>query len=896
MDSNSNLTYYQSLLNTTISNSDYAIFGNVIVGSIKDTSLTAECPLFSDSNQFIISQGPMTDGEIIIGSTGSIPVIGILGVSSNLSKTIGAGTLSIDTIQNITTISSPTFFDMTLSSLTPSYPVQTDSLKKLISGLINVTSQITGTLPIGNGGTSLSTIPTNGQLLIGNGTNYTLAVLTQNSSSQVIITNGSGSITLSLPQNINTNSSVIFNDLTLSSLSASLPVQTDSLKKLVSALINLTTQITGILPIANGGTNLSTIPTNGKLLIGNGTNYTLANLTQSSANQVIISNGSGSITLSLPQDINTSANVQFNTTTVSNSYVTTLTLGQPVGYNTSGLYSFSLSPSMPVKTDSGSLLVSALISLTSDVTGILAVTKGGTGLSSTTANRILYSSSNNVIADLPFIANGVVQYNGSGMPIVSTILSTTVQSNITQLGTLVPALPINSGGTNLSTTPSNGQLLIGNGTNYTLATLTGTLNQISITNGSGSILLSLPQDINTTSSPTFNNLIVSTINKLTITQPATSAILTIANSKTLTCSNTLTFTGTDSSSVNFSTGGTVAYTSNNLSVFASTTSSQLAGVISDETGSGLLVFGTTPTFTTNITCPLIIGGTTTTSTLSMRTTSNSSSATGADFIWQTGNNGGTELMRLINGGILGIGVSNPDQYSSLNTDLVLYLKNKSSASTIQLIEANGANNDAVLLLFTNASAADVAIFLDDSDSQKLKIALGNVGTDANRNTNTKITITQTGATTHASTLNYVGFTDASNASAGVNGEVFRSQVSVGSAITLTTTVWNDITSLVSLTAGDWDVNAIGMLNGTLTGTNWSIGISSTSGNSMTGLTQGDNYVSSPALSTVGADMALTIPGFRVNISGTTTYYLKCMATFTIGTAKAYGRISARRMR
>jgi len=41
--------------------------------------------------------------------------------------------------------------------------------------------------------------------------------------------------------------------------------------------------------------------------------------------------------------------------------------------------------------------------------------------------------------------------------------------------------------------------------------------------------------------------------------------------------------------------GTVALTGNKLSVFAATTSSELAGVISDETGSGSLVFGTAPT-------------------------------------------------------------------------------------------------------------------------------------------------------------------------------------------------------------------------------------------------------------------------------------------------------------
>src|SRR3989344_1262948 len=74
-----------------------------------------------------------------------------------------------------------------------------------------------------------------------------------------------------------------------------------------------------------------------------------------------------------------------------------------------------------------------------------------------------------------------------------------------------------------------------------------------------------------------------------------SGSVVLATSKTLSFSNTLTFTGTDASSVAFGAGGTVIYTSNKLSAFADTTSSELAGVISDETGSGSLVFATAPT-------------------------------------------------------------------------------------------------------------------------------------------------------------------------------------------------------------------------------------------------------------------------------------------------------------
>lgn len=114
-----------------------------------------------------------------------------------------------------------------------------------------------------------------------------------------------------------------------------------------------------------------------------------------------------------------------------------------------------------------------------------------------------------------------------------------------------------------------------------------------------------------------------TINKVTLTAPATSATLTIADGKTLTASNTLTLTGTDGSSVAFGTGGTVAYIANKLSAFAATTSAELAGVISDETGSGSLVFATSPTLTTPV-----LGAATGTSltasssTLSLATVSN----------------------------------------------------------------------------------------------------------------------------------------------------------------------------------------------------------------------------------------------------------------------------------
>lgn len=117
------------------------------------------------------------------------------------------------------------------------------------------------------------------------------------------------------------------------------------------------------------------------------------------------------------------------------------------------------------------------------------------------------------------------------------------------------------------------------------------------TSGTGSIVGNTSPTFVT---PTLGVATATSINKVALTAPATSSTITVADGKTLTASNTLTFTGTDASSVAFGTGGTVTYTANKLSVFAATTSAELAGVISDESGTGALVFANTPTLVTPV--------------------------------------------------------------------------------------------------------------------------------------------------------------------------------------------------------------------------------------------------------------------------------------------------------
>ena len=62
-----------------------------------------------------------------------------------------------------------------------------------------ISANLSAALPVTSGGTGLTTIPTNGQLLIGNGTGYTLNTLI--ASTGITVTNGLGTITVtnSLP-------------------------------------------------------------------------------------------------------------------------------------------------------------------------------------------------------------------------------------------------------------------------------------------------------------------------------------------------------------------------------------------------------------------------------------------------------------------------------------------------------------------------------------------------------------------------------------------------------------------------------------------------------------------------------------------------------------------------
>lgn len=116
----------------------------------------------------------------------------------------------------------------------------------------------------------------------------------------------------------------------------------------------------------------------------------------------------------------------------------------------------------------------------SNVTGVVAVANGGTG----TATPSLVAGTNITITGS--FPNQTINASGGGGSGTVTSVAATVPSFLSVSGS-----PITTSGTlafSLASTPTNGQLLIGNGTDFSYSTLTAGSN-ITITNSSGGITI-----------------------------------------------------------------------------------------------------------------------------------------------------------------------------------------------------------------------------------------------------------------------------------------------------------------------------------------------------------------------------------------------------------------------
>ena len=200
-------------------------------------------------------------------------------------------------------------------------------------------------------------------------------------------------------------------------------------------LYNLYTLVgtgTGVIPVTSGGTGLTTIPTDGQLLIGNGTGYTLNTLGTGSG--ISVANGAGTITIA-------------NTGVLSFSGGTT------------GL--------TPVAAAVGVVVLG----------GTLIAANGGTGFASYAVGDLLYADTTTTLAKLADVATGNALISGgvSTAPSWGKIGLTTHVDGV---------LPIANGGTNATATPIAGAVAYGTGTAYAF-TAAGTTGQTLTSAGAG---------------------------------------------------------------------------------------------------------------------------------------------------------------------------------------------------------------------------------------------------------------------------------------------------------------------------------------------------------------------------------------------------------------------------
>jgi hypothetical protein len=376
----------------------------------------------------------------------------------------------------------------------------------------------TGILPVTSGGTGLDTIPTDGQLLIGDtaSSGYKLHVI--DTGAGIAITNGAGTILIT---NTGVLSNIAGSGIGVSSATGNVTVSNTGVLSAIagsgisvsSATGNVTFANTGVLSFSGGSTGLlpstattgvvslsgtlgvgyggtgQTTYTNGQLLIGNTTGNTLTKATLTAGSGVSISNGSGSITISATGSGGTVTSVT-GTAPVVSSGGTTPAISMAAattsvnGYLTSTDWTTfngkqaALVSGTNIKTVNGTTLLGS-----GDV-GTITYAYGGTGQTTVTTGDLLYGSAANTWSKLAVGTTGQVLRVVSGAPAWGTDYTGTVTSvggtgtvnGITLTGTVTSSGNLTLGGT-LSgvslTTQVSGVLPIANGgTNASTASIT----------------------------------------------------------------------------------------------------------------------------------------------------------------------------------------------------------------------------------------------------------------------------------------------------------------------------------------------------------------------------------------------------------------------------------------
>ena len=368
----------------------------------------------------------------------------------------------------------------------------------------------TGILPIGSGGTGLDTIPTDGQLLIGDTASSAYKLHVIDTGSGIGITNGSGTILIT---NTGVLSNIAGSGIGVSSATGNVTISNSGVLSVIagsgisvsSATGNVTIGNTGVLSFSGGSTGLlpssatagaislsgtlgvgyggtgQTTYTNGQLLIGNTTGNTLTKTTLTAGSGVSISNGAGSITISATGSGGTVTAVT-GTAPVVSSGGTTPAISMPKAttsvdgylsstdwttFNNKGSGTVtSVTATSPVASTGGTTPVISMPAATTSVSGYLTNTDwntfnskqpAGTYVTAVTGTAPVASSGGTTpaisMAAASASANGYLTstdwstFNGKGSGTVTSVSGTGTVNGISLSGTVTTTGSLTLGGT-----------------------------------------------------------------------------------------------------------------------------------------------------------------------------------------------------------------------------------------------------------------------------------------------------------------------------------------------------------------------------------------------------------------------------------------------------------------
>lgn len=863
--------------------------------------------LFSFSIWLFVAAALIYGAAIALGGTDRVGHYDLIEMINGTHKTtLQAGALSGDTTFTLPATAG-TSSQVFHGGATPAY------------GAVSLTAEVSGTLPVANGGT--------GQTSTSGAFN---AISPMTTLGDIIYGASSGSGTR---LGGNTTSTKNFLTQTGDGVNSAVPawgtIAVGDVPSLPASKIT-----SGTLAVAQGGTNLASGTSGGVLAYT--ASGTLASSGALTANAVVIGGGAGVV-----------PSVVTNNSTGTNEFLTQSSSGAPA-------WAALLAADIP------SLPASKITS------GQIAITNGGTGAATKAAGFDALS---------PMSAAGDVIYGG-----VSGTGTRLAAGSSTQLfhGGTTPSwaaasltadvsgtLPVANGGTGITSFGTGVATWLGTPSSANLAAATtdetgsgalvfGTAPTITLANGTG---LPISTGVSGLGSGVATFLATpSSANLATaVTDETGSGALVFGTAPTITLAN-----GTG---LPISTG--VSGLGSNVAAFLATPSSaNLASAVTDETGSGALCFATSPQFSTNVdllaagesryynaggtfyvgfkggnaaankiwTLPLVDGSagqvlkTDGSAVLGWVSAATNPMTTTGDIIYSS-DNSGTPARRAVGTSTQVIHGGTTPSYSavSLTADVSGVLPmanggtNKNSTavngglvwSDADSFEITAAGTSQNWVLSGGAGAPTMSNttttgkFVDGSADEIQMRVQGNGTQTSNILTVEKSDSTLLMNVTNVNGTAIKGTTSNDAASAGYVGETIRTDKLRSAATSLSSGVTTNIVS-VTLTAGDW--NLTGVLGALVTGTTSVTAVLYAISTTSATLPSGNDSFAVPnasgevrmqwasSASVPANDTTYQITSYAINIASTTTFYMVVNPTFSISTMSGYGMLQARRVR